>query len=166
MNQIRSKVQITFTQIEEPPSFAPETTMRGPWWAWATLLAIVSIASFAPALLGTFLPQDDANVTENLFLRSWHGLRGIWRFAYLFRQFSPLGYSTLLVEYRIWGGVAKHAASGYHLVNLILHIVNVLLLWTLLIRCWLIHRCHRPMRIVLALQIASLRLWMMPPSPI
>lgn len=108
--------------------------MRGPWWAWAALLAIVAIIAFAPALVGTFLPQDDANVTENLFLRVWMGVRGIWRYAHqdFFAQFSPLGYCVLMFEYRIWGGVAKHAAEGYHVVNLALHVSNTLLLWTLL----------------------------------
>src|SRR5205823_1669953 len=134
MNPTRSKVQITFAPIEERPDLAPEMSLRGPWWAWAALLAIIAIVAFAPAMLGTFLPQDDSNVTENLFLRAWAGLRGIWRYAHqdFFAQFSPMGYSMLMLEYRVWGGVARHAAVGYHLMNLALHIGNTLLLWTLL----------------------------------
>ncbi len=38
--------------------------------------------------------------------------------------------------------------------------------WTLLIRCWLLPRSHPPMRIVLALLIASSPLWMMQPMRI
>lgn len=134
MNPTRSKVQITFAHVEEPPELAPEMSMRGPWWAWAALLAIIATVAFAPAMVGTFLPLDDSNVTENLFLRVWAGLRGIWRYPHqdFFAQFSPLGYSVLMLEYRVWGGVARHAAIGYHLVNLALHIGNTLLLWTLL----------------------------------
>src|SRR5436190_19614763 len=102
MTQPRSKVQITFAEVAEPPPLEAEMGLRGPWWAWAALLGIIAIGSFLPVLFGTFLPQDDTNVIENPFLRAWAGLYGIWRFAYNLPQVSPLGYSLLMVEHRIW----------------------------------------------------------------
>ncbi len=134
MIRSRPNVQIKFAEVDDSPSLAPEMVLRGPWWMWAVALAVIAIASVWPAMWGTFLPQDDLNVTENIAMRSWTNVRALWRFAYsdLFPQFSPLGYSAFLVEYHIWHGVERHAASGYRLVNLTLHISNVLLLWMLL----------------------------------
>src|SRR6478736_10167638 len=111
MTPSRPKIQITFADVDDTP-LAPEMNLRGPWWMWAGMLAAIAIASVWPAMFGRFLLQDDLNITENVFLRSWGNLRAIWRFPYadMFPQFSPLGYTIYMLEYRIWGGVAKHAA--------------------------------------------------------
>jgi tetratricopeptide (TPR) repeat protein len=128
----RSQVRIIYANIEDPPPLPGASEIRGPWWAWAGLLCFICAVGFAPAIGGSFLPQDDANVTENLFLPAWGSIRGIWRFFYNLPQVSPLGYSLFMVEYHLWGSSAHHAALGYHVVNLLLHCANAILLWTLL----------------------------------
>src|SRR5262249_19763749 len=78
-----------------------------------------------PALHGDFIWDDDAYVTENTTLRSVDGLRRIWLEPRSLPQYYPLVHTTFWVEYHLWG----LAPFGYHLVNVLLHAFNALLLW-------------------------------------
>lgn len=103
------------------------------WGFWAGLLAMLAIAAFLPSMLGGFVWNDDRMVEQNVALRSWRGIWAIWRFPHTFPQFSPAGFSLLLLEFQVFARAAR-AAAGYHMVSLVLHSCNALLLWTLLRR--------------------------------
>ena len=71
-------------------------------------------------------------VTEPL-VRRWDGLVSIWLSPADIKDehhYWPIVYSTFWLEHKLWG---FHAA-GYHAVNLLLHAVNALLVWRLLLR--------------------------------
>ncbi len=96
------------------------------------LLALLTFAAYLPALKAGFV-WDDAAVTDNPLLRTSNGLWRIWSnpSANLNEgHYWPMVYSSFWMEYHLWG---LHPV-GYHLVNVLLHIVNVLLIWALLIR--------------------------------
>lgn len=100
----------------------------------ACTLAVLVLAVHAPGLTGDFLDQDAPRITENLSLRVWAGIRPIWRAPHHFPDFSPLTYTTHLVEAQLFGVAGGRAAVGFRAVNLLIHLAGVLLLWHLLRR--------------------------------
>ncbi len=96
------------------------------FWAGA-LLAGVTLIAYFPALRGGFIWDDDSFLTQNKLIKAGDGLYRMW-FTTAPGDFWPVTYSSLWIEWRLWG---MHAA-GYHAVNLGLHLVESLLLWAVL----------------------------------
>ena len=96
----------------------------------AVLLVLLVVAAYLPALRGGFIWDDDAYVTQNPMLTDSHGLREIWFSAHTQSQYFPLVYTTLRFEYGLWG----LNPFGYHLVNVLLHGCNAVLVWVVLRR--------------------------------
>ncbi|HUG92601.1 MAG TPA: tetratricopeptide repeat protein [Planctomycetaceae bacterium] len=94
----------------------------------AILLAV--FAAYLPAVGGDFLWDDDAYVSQNPTLRDADGLRRIWFEFGATPQYYPLVFTSFWIEYHLWGA----APAGFHLVNILLHGLNALLLWRLLAR--------------------------------
>jgi tetratricopeptide (TPR) repeat protein len=94
----------------------------------AIMIAMIVLAYF-PSLRGGFIWDDDYYVSANPLLTARDGMWKIW-FSPLDSpsQYFPLVYTTFWFEHAIWG---LHPL-GYKLVNLALHIGNVLLAWRLL----------------------------------
>lgn len=107
-----------------------------PWsaMAWGFLLVALALAVYIPAMRGGYIIDDDVSLVNNPLLRSVDGLWKIWFQPGLNTHEShywPLVYSTFWLEYHIWGV----KPFGFHAVNVLLHAVNVWLLWVLLGRC-------------------------------
>jgi protein O-mannosyl-transferase len=96
----------------------------------AAWLILLTVAAYLPALHCGFIWDDDIYVTQNALLTDTHGLREIWFSAHTQSQYFPLVYTTLRLEREIWG----LNPLGYHLVNILLHGFNVVLLWMVLRR--------------------------------
>jgi protein O-mannosyl-transferase len=97
---------------------------------FALLLASVTILVYHPAWNGGFLWDDDDYITNNELLTAPDGLRRIWFSLDAPSQYFPLTYTTFRLEYALWG----LNPTGYHWVNLLLHIANALLVWAVLAR--------------------------------
>jgi tetratricopeptide (TPR) repeat protein len=82
---------------------------------------------YSPALRGDFIWDDDAYVTENQTLRTTAGLGRIWLEPRALPQYYPLVHTTFWAEYHLWG----LNPLGYHIVNVLLHALNALLVWRL-----------------------------------
>jgi lipoprotein NlpI len=97
----------------------------------ALLRALIVVAAglwvYAPVLHGDWLWDDNELVTENLQLRSLHGLAQIW-FAAPLTDYWPLTWTVLWVEWHFWG----LQTLGYHLVSLGLNLASGFLLWRIL----------------------------------
>ncbi len=85
--------------------------------------------TFAPALNGQFLWDDDAHVTRPE-LRSAAGLARIWFEPGATQQYYPLLHTAFWVQHHLWGD----AVFGYHLVSVLLHATSAVLLWLILRR--------------------------------
>jgi tetratricopeptide (TPR) repeat protein len=96
--------------------------------AW-TLIAATLLA-YLPALGAGFIWDDDDYVTENRTLEDVGGLRRIWLEVGAVPQYYPLVHTSFWIEHRLWG---KHP-TGYHVVNVLLHGLNGVLLWRVLRR--------------------------------
>jgi len=86
-------------------------------WFFCLILAVVTMLAYQPAWNGGFLWDDDAHIATTQ-LRSLDGLRRIWFEPRTTQQYYPLLYSSSWLQERFWGD----SPTGYHLVNLLLHI--------------------------------------------
>src|SRR5438045_4943642 len=103
---------------------------RWPVYLFLLLLATVTILAYRPAWHGGFLWDDDAYVANNELLTAPDGLRRIWFSFESPSQYFPLVYTTFRIERALWG----LNPVGYHVVNILLHVANALLVWRLLTR--------------------------------
>src|ERR1051325_10949439 len=97
---------------------------------FAVLLGTVTVFVYRPAWHGGFLWDDDAYVINNELLTAADGWQRIWFSLDSPSQYFPLTYSTFRIEHALWG----LNTTGYHWVNLLLHVANALLVWAVLAR--------------------------------
>src|SRR5437016_4456617 len=98
--------------------------------AAALLLCAMTVTAYLPVVDAGFVWDDDSYVTANVTLRSLDGLRRIWLEPGAVPQYYPLTFTSFWVEYHLWG----LQPLGYHLTNVLLHTLNALLLWLVLVR--------------------------------
>ena len=95
------------------------------WW-----LPLLVVLAYLPVWHAGFIWDDDRYVTQNRLLDSLGGLWRIWFSQDAPSQYVPLTYTSFWIEHALWG----LWASGYHIVNVLLHAANAWLLWRLLKR--------------------------------
>jgi Flp pilus assembly protein TadD len=105
-------------------------TARGRTMIFAVVLAAVTLLAYRPAWHGGFLWDDDAYIINNELLTAPNGWQRIWFSLDSPSQYFPLTYSTFRIEHALWG----LNTTGYHWVNLVLHVGNALLIWAVLAR--------------------------------
>jgi tetratricopeptide (TPR) repeat protein len=103
----------------------PKTAVAG-----ALVLLAATVVTYIPAYSAGFIWDDDAYVTDNTTLRDAAGLRRIWTEPGAVPQYYPLVHTTFWLEYHVWG----LNPVGYHVVNVLLHAVNAVLVWQALRR--------------------------------
>ena len=96
-------------------------------WFFCLILAVVTMLAYQPAWHGGLLWDDEANITSPE-LRSLDGLRRIWFVPRTTQQYYPLLHTSYWLQQRLWGD----SPTGYHLVNLLLHIGCVVLVLKIL----------------------------------
>ena len=113
---------------EQQPKHNHNSTMS-PNLKAGILLVVFVLAAYLPALKCGYIWDDNTNITSNSLLHNWEGLKKIWTEPKSIPQghYWPIIYTSFWVEYHIWG----LNPYGYHFVNIILHVINVLLLWVL-----------------------------------
>jgi tetratricopeptide (TPR) repeat protein len=96
----------------------------------ALVLIVGTVIAYQPAWHGGYIWDDDYYLTKNPLLTAPDGLRRIWFSLDSPSQYFPLVYTMFRFEHALWG----LNPTGYHLVNLLLHVANALLVWRLLVR--------------------------------
>ena len=95
-------------------------------------MCLLVVVSYFPAFSAGFL-WDDPIWTSSEAIRLWSGLWDIWFVPPFIKQenhYWPVVYTTLWLEHKLWG----FDPAGYHVINVLLHAVNTLLLWRLMLR--------------------------------
>ena len=96
-------------------------------------LGLLVVVSYLPAMLWGGFVWDDTTCIKADPVRDVSGLWQIWFSPGAIegeRHYWPLVYTTFWLEHKLWG----FDPTGYHVVNVLLHLANVLLLWHLLRR--------------------------------
>src|SRR5437762_205787 len=133
---IRSKKKKKLSEVVETTpaqseKISPDKSSVISWWQrdwfFCLILAVVTMLAYQPAWHGGLLWDDDANIASPE-LRSLDGLRRIWFERRATQQYCPLLYSSYWLQERFWAD----SPTGYHLVNLLLHIGCVILVLKIL----------------------------------
>ena len=96
-------------------------------------LALLAGVCYLPAMLWGGLIWDDFIWYRAPAVLEWSGLGTIWSWPSLIEReahYWPLTYTTFWLEHKIWG----LEPAGYHVLNVLLHLFNTLLVWRLLLR--------------------------------
>ena len=94
------------------------------------LIASVVFACYMPTLNNGFVWDDDVNFTENFNYRGLSPSHLNWMFTTFHdANFHPLAWLTLGFDFVLWG----MNPAGYHLTNLVLHVLNAVLFFFLII---------------------------------
>ena len=114
-----------------------ETTSSQGFLRWDALalvaFGLLVVVSYLPAMLwGSFIWDDNIYIKTDP-VREISGLWQIWFSPSAIESedhYLPLTYTTFWLEHKLWG----YDPTGYHIVNVLLHLANTLLLWHLLRR--------------------------------
>ena len=93
------------------------------------LLVLLAVLAYLPVLRGGFIFDDRVLITENHMVQASDGLYRFW-FTAEAQPCYPLTWSLWWLEWHLWG----NSATGYHVVNVLFHAVNVVLVWMILRR--------------------------------
>src|SRR4051812_847794 len=121
--------------MKRPPRPAPTPALPGamaagwPPVAYFGLFLLAALAAYFPALKGEFL-WDDAGHVTNPALQSGAGLLRIWFEPGATQQYYPLLHSAFWFEHQVWGD----STTGYHVINLLQHVLAATLFGVLLRR--------------------------------
>jgi len=121
---------MAFNTVTVRKLFELVASQRSRACAFGLLLAALTIVVYRPSWNGGFLWDDDDYITHNELLTAPDGLRRIWFSLDSPSQYFPLVYTTFRLEHALWG--MNH--TGYHWINLVLHVANALLVWRVLAR--------------------------------
>ena len=105
------------------------TTRSHADWLAPLAVAIITFVVFLPALKAGFVTwDDDKNFLNNPYFRGLDAahLRWMWTTFHL-GHYVPLTWMTLGLDYVVWG----MNPAGYHLTNVLLHMVNAVLVYFL-----------------------------------
>ena len=100
-------------------------------WRGILALGLLVGISYFPALGAGFIWDDSIFVDEPL-IQQWSGIWDIWLSPREIREghYWPVVYSSFWLEHKLWG----LDPAGYHAVNVLLHLANCFLVWTLMAR--------------------------------
>ena len=96
-------------------------------------LGLLVVVSYLPAMLWGGFVWDDIDFVKSDPVRDVSGLWQIWFSPSDIEgegHYWPLVYTTFWLEHKLWG----FDPTGYHIVNVLLHLANTLLLWHLVRR--------------------------------
>src|SRR5262245_4062586 len=96
-------------------------------WFFCVILAVITLLAYQPAWHGGLLWDDDAHV-GGPELRTVDGLRRIWFVPRTTQQYYPVLHTSFWMQQRLLGD----STTGYHLVNILLHIGCVVLVLKIL----------------------------------
>ena len=122
--------EVGYVQAAEGQEILP-----GKWSGitWPIILQALVIAAavlwiYWPALQGDWLWDDNIDITENAVTQSPTGLWSIWFEPSSNLDYYPIKASVQWLQWHLWG----MDTLGYHLTNVLLHILSALLVWRLL----------------------------------
>jgi tetratricopeptide (TPR) repeat protein len=98
------------------------------------LIAVLGFAVYANSIGGDFVWDDEVLIRKNLAIRSFSNIKGLFREgigksgAVKFPSYRPLQMVTYAIDHSLWGLDPR----GYHVINILLHILAAICVYWLL----------------------------------
>jgi len=128
-NRRRSPAAGQPASVETGKSFAVRLApSRGKLLLQALVIVVAVVWIYQPALHGGWLWDDRELIALNALVHDPDGLRKIWLEPANLIDYQPVTVSVEWLQWRLWGD----NTMGYHLLNVILHLLSALLVWRLL----------------------------------
>jgi tetratricopeptide (TPR) repeat protein len=105
----------------------PSLVNRG--WFFVVFLFAATLLAYLPVWHAGFIWDDNRWLSANPLTRDPHGWYRFW-YSTITSDYYPLTSSVFWLEWRLWG----MNAAGYHIVNVLIHATDSVLLWRLLAR--------------------------------
>ena len=96
-----------------------------------SLIVLLCLMIYIPSLRNGFIWDDDVNLYKSHWVQRTDGLKFIWSPGKT-SQYYPVVFTAFWLEHKLWG----LDPFGYHTVNLILHILNALLFFLIVINIY------------------------------
>jgi tetratricopeptide (TPR) repeat protein len=96
----------------------------------AILMILVGWWIYGPVLHGDWIGDDNLYVAENPLLNDPWRIWKAWFQPGSFIEYYPLQETVQWLQWKLWGD----DTFGYHVTNVVLHLVSALLLWRLLLK--------------------------------
>ena len=115
-----------------PPPLAPSPHREdgtGRWrfhWLALGVMVVLALGIYANAMHAPFQFDDAESIDK---VRTFDHIGRLWKQPTLYKH-RIVPYLTLAVDYRLWG----HRTFGYHLFNVIVHILNAFLVYLITLR--------------------------------
>ncbi|PIP04947.1 MAG: hypothetical protein COX52_14660, partial [Syntrophobacterales bacterium CG23_combo_of_CG06-09_8_20_14_all_48_27] len=97
----------------------------------AALIIILGFSIYANSMKGKFIRDDESLIRDNIYIKSWSKVLNCFKndIAAGGRQrwnsYRPFQMLTYMIDYSLW----KLDVRGYHLINIILHILTALAIY-------------------------------------
>lgn len=115
--------------MDDQPSAAPFLTPQVCKYGGVALIAVLAAVTYWPVHDGGFVFDDELLIVYNPMIKASDGLYRYWFTKEAF-DYWPVTNTSFWLEWRLW----STNTIGYHLTNLILHVVDALLIWLVLKR--------------------------------
>jgi len=103
---------------------------NSPAFSGVLLILVVTLLAYSSVFSAGFNWDDDDHVIRIASLGGLDGLKKIWFEPGATIQYYPLVFTAFWMQIKLWG----LAPLGFHLVNIVLHALNAVLVWRVLLR--------------------------------
>ena len=123
---MKKKIKYKQSQpAKRPPTVKPATVKSGIWKYYSlAIILLISFVIYLPVFNNKLLAWDDDNYIKNNPLIYSINLKDIFS-QYVMGNYHPLTILTFAIEYQFFG----LNETGYHIINLLLHLLNVVLVF-------------------------------------
>ena len=111
------------------PKIATSACLSTNHWFAGILIILLGSFVYSSVFYAQFLFDDDILITNNVLIQASNGLSKIW-FSTQPVDYFPITNTAFWIEWRLFGD----SPLGYHVVNLVLHLIASLLIWAVLDR--------------------------------
>jgi tetratricopeptide (TPR) repeat protein len=100
------------------------------FWFGVLFISMVTLLAYSSVFSAGFIWDDNDHVIRISDLDTFDGLKRIWTEPGVTMEYYPLVFSAFWAQIKLWG----LNPFGFHLVNIVLHTCNALLVWLCLTR--------------------------------
>jgi protein O-mannosyl-transferase len=130
---VAASVSAAGTSMDRPAGRKPSRQAPALDWKWILQAAVIALAAFWvfwPARNGQWIGDDSLYITSNPLLNDPARLWKAWFHPGSFVEYYPIEQSFQWAQWQLW----HNETLGYHLTNIVLHVISALLIWRLLSR--------------------------------